>query len=207
MGYVMNKRYALLLIIILLILACDLPGLRPASSAPAPVSTQEDLILPPATPACISEDPTQRDIDRALDFTGGLFLGGDWERSHFAADGRVGVTWLNNSIGAVVYLEALIFPCGYEEADLNAYFSSANWAVIFQDYENHEIFSQCAAPNGLRLFEFEAVNLGFDYDIRYWVFNDTDHRVITMMMTFPESAEDLLDDYAASLFPNLPHCP
>ncbi|HRQ24885.1 MAG TPA: hypothetical protein PLF42_15770 [Anaerolineales bacterium] len=204
----MKTKTALWIALLFFLLSCAFFGTNPASpSAPQPAQTQEGLILPPATPACIFEEPTQRDIDRALDFTGGLFAGGDWERSHFAADGRVGVTWLNNSIGAVSYLEALIFPCGYEEADLDAYFSSANWDIIFENYQWHEVEAECSARNGLRLYEAYAASDGFDYDIRYWVFNDTDNRVITMMMTFPESAEDLLDDYAASLFPNLPHCP
>jgi hypothetical protein len=202
----MKYKRLLLSAFVLFTLGCALLSeLNPVETESQEVPTADTQHLLP--PACISDEPTQQDVDRALDFTGGLFSEGDWERSYFVSDGRVGVTWLNNSIGAVAYLEALIFICGYEEADLDSYFSPANWAVIFEDYDLHEVVSQCTAPSGLRLYEIDAINLGFDYNIRYWARNDGDNRVITVMMTFPESAEDLLDDYAASLFPNLPHCP
>jgi hypothetical protein len=148
----------------------------------------------------------QADIDRALEYAGALFKSDEWERSYTVMESRVGVTWLNNSIGAVAYLEALIFSCGYEEPDVDAYFSPETWDVIFQYYDDYEIVSECRTSNGLRLYEVDATNSGFEYDIRYWARNDTDNRVITMMMTFPVGTEDLLADYATRLFPPLPDC-
>jgi hypothetical protein len=202
----MNQKSMAWLAALLLIFACDLPGFRPAESTQQITPTREIEILPEAAPACISSEPAQRDIDRALQFTGGLFDTPEWERSYTVMSGRVGVTWLNNSVGAVAYLEALIFPCGYEEPDLDQYFNDETWDVIFENYDGHEIVLECETNSGLRLYEVEAANQGFDYDIRYWVRNDTDTRVITMMMTFPVDAEDFLDEYASRLFPALSNC-
>lgn len=205
----MKTKASLWIFVLLFVLACQLPGLRaPATPTPtlqiAPTRVIE--ILPTVTPACISPEPTQADIDRALDYAGALFKSDEWERSYTVMESRVGVTWLNNSLGAVAYLEALIFSCGYEEPDIDAYFSTETWDVIFENYDSYEIVSECRTDNGLRLYEVDATNIGFEYDIRYWARNDTDNRVITMMMTFPVGTEDLLDDYATRLFPPLPEC-
>lgn len=206
----MKTKAALWIVVLVFVMACELPGLRPAAtptSTPRVVPTREIVeVLPTVTPACISAEPTQVDIDRALDYTGTLFKSDEWERSYTVMESRVGVTWMNNSIGAVAYLEALIFSCGYEEPDIDAYFSPETWDVIFQYYDDYEIVSECRTNNGLRLYEVDATNNGFEYDVLYWGRNDSDYRVITMMMTFPVGAEDLLADYATRLFPPLPDC-
>lgn len=203
----MKIKSALWIVVLLFVMACQLPGMRaPVTPTPQIAPTRVVEIVPTVTPACISPEPTQADIDRALDYTGALFKNDEWERSYTVMESRVGVTWMNNSIGAVAYLEALIFSCGYEEPDIDAYFSPETWDIIFQYYDDYEIVSECRTNNGLRLYEVDATNNGFEYDIRYWARNDTEYRVITMMMTFPVGTEDLLEDYATRLFPPLPDC-
>lgn len=202
----MKTKAALWIVVLVFVMACELPGLRPTATPRALPTREAAEVLPTVTPACISAEPTQADIDRALDYTGTLFKGNEWERSYTVMESRVGVTWMNNSLGAVAYLEALIFSCGYEEPDIDAYFSPETWDIIFEYYDESEIVSECRTSNGLRLYEVDATNNGFEYDIRYWARNDTDYRLITMMMTFPVGTEDLLADYATRLFPPLPDC-
>jgi hypothetical protein len=208
MGYAMKTKPALWIALLFFLPACAFFGTKPASPpTPVPAPTQEILIPPTATtPACIDSAPTQADIDRALEFTGNLFASADWERSYTVMDGRVGVTWLSNPLGAVVYLEALIFPCGYEDQDLDAYFIAENWAVIFENYESYEILSSCRTDGGLRLYEIRTESMGFNYDVHYWARNDTDHRVLTVMMTFPEGSDPVSGEYATRLFPPLTDC-
>ena len=159
------------------------------------------------TPVCISAQPTQADIDRALLFTSETFNTPDWERSYTVSENRVSVSWLNNSQGALAYLEALIFPCGYEEPDIDKYFNDENWKIIFQSYESYTSTSpMCRTDNGLRLYEFKAVSQGFDYDIRYWAKNDTVNRVITFMFVVPVGSESMMNDIASRLFPRLSTC-
>jgi hypothetical protein len=208
MGYKMKPKSMVWLSAFLFIVACELPGLRSAEPTPQIVPTQEiQSPLPTLEPVCISDEPTQEDIDRGLAFTGNIFASPEWERSYAVMDGRVGVTWYNDTLGAVAYLEVLIFPCGYEEPDLDAYFSDENWEVIFENYDGYEIVSECKMNNGLQLYEVGASNMGFDYYINYWVRNDADTRVVTMMMTFPVESTDLLDEYSSRIFPTLSTCP
>jgi hypothetical protein len=195
------KKILPALIIIILLSACG-PSV---TAAPTPAPPEP----PPALDefGCISSIPTQADIDRALSYTGGLFDTPDWERSYYVADSRVAVTWFSTTLSAVAFLEALIFPCGYEEPDLDLFYSHENWQIIFENYERFEYAGQCGTNDGLRLYQFKGVDQGLIYDIQYWSQNDTMTRVMSMMIVFPAETPSLTAEYSNRLFPRLTSCP
>lgn len=208
------KRFLLAFMILFLITACggnaasdsptaELPAQLPPS--PEPFSSS----LNPAdipTPVCISSEPTQADIERALNFTGKIFENENWTRSYTVSADRVSVLWDNPSLGALAFLETLIFPCGYEDLDLDIFFSADSWQVVFGGYESYEFLSECRNNNGQRLYEFALTLDGIEYDANYWSVNDTPTRVITMQIIFPFEAEILFDEFSYSLFPQIPSC-
>ncbi len=198
------KRLLLAFVIVLLVSACA-PGTATPANELQP-SAANDPSVEQATPACISSEPTDADIDRALTYTEELFSGPDWERSYTVGGGRVSVTWANATDAAIAYSEALIFPCSYEEPDLNNFFSDENWNVIFGNYESYQPIAECRTDDGLRLYQFSATEEGFDYAINYWVENDTETRVMDMMIVFPAESTSLMDEYSANLFPELTSC-
>jgi hypothetical protein len=163
--------------------------------------------LPTVTAACISPAPTQKDIDRALSYTGEILNTPNWEQSYTLTESNVAVLWQDAPQSALVYLEARIKPCGYEEPDLNREFSDENWGATFANYESYEMTGECKNNDGLRLYEFKTQNQGFEYGIKYWVESDTDTRVITTMLVFPFEAKLLLDEYSSMLFPGYSTCP
>ena len=116
------------------------------------------------------------------------------------------MTWSNGAATAIAYLEALIFPCTYEEPDLNTFFNEENWQIIFANYESYQPVAECRTDTGLRLYQFSTVDSGFTYNINYWVKNDTETRVISMMIVFPVESEALMTEYSNSLFPELTSC-
>jgi hypothetical protein len=187
--------------------SCQIPGAVIPNATQPPVSTLEVVpIVPKVTPVCISSKPAQADIDSALAYTGDLFNEPEWQQTYTVSDGSVAVTWSNDNLGAVAYLEALIFPCGYEEPDLNNFFNEENWKVVFANYESYEAVSECKTDSGLRLYQFKAAEQGYDYDIKYWARNDTDTRVMGVMIVFPVESNSLMDEYSSDLFPDLTSC-
>ena len=199
------KRIVISIIVLIFLSACgSSPTPEPASPTLPPPT--EEVILSTVTPACISPEPRQEDIDRALGLTGQLFEQDDWEQSYTVSEDRVSVSWFSNSLASVAFLEALVFPCGYEEPDLNDYFTDENWSNVFANYEEYELVTECRSDIGLRLYQFDVISDGAPYLVNYWVSNDTSTRVITFMMIVPDDSFDLLDEYGYSIFPQLSNC-
>lgn len=206
------KKFALTLCLFLLMAGCvpSAPTAEPSPPAAAmPTLADGPLSVAPepASSSCISTEPTQADIDAALNFPDGLFDNADWSKSYAVSESRVAVTWTSDPLGAVVYIESLIFPCGYEEPDLDDYFNAEYWDIIFENYQSYEQSAACQNNDGLRLHEFNTSFEDNRYDTRYWIMNDTDTRVITAMLVFPADSADLMAEYSSSLFPDLTTCP
>ncbi len=206
----MKTRLIAMFMIAVLVSACGKTAAPPPTSTPAPSKTPPPTATQKAqatfTPVCISSEPSQADIDQARSFAGDVLDPSEWQQDYTVGDGRVSVTWQNTPQSAVIFIEALIFPCGYEEPDLNSYFTDTNWRAIFQNYDTYNLMYECKTDSGLRLYQFTVVSQGYNYNVRYWVVNDTDTRVMTVMLTFPFGSESLLDEYSIKLFPNLPNC-
>jgi hypothetical protein len=207
-----TKLFAVLSIAIILA-SCGktTPTAAPTSTSVPPSPTQSPVAstrtpIPTFTPVCISSEPTQQDIDRAITFTGDVLAPSDWQETYEVVNGRVSVTLQNTPESAVAFIEAVIFPCGYEEPDLNNYFSEENWKAIFQNYDTYNMEGECKSEKGIRLYQFKAFSQGYEYAVRYWVVNDTDSRIITVMLTFPSISASELDNYSIKLFPDLPNC-
>lgn len=202
------KKIPFALMILFVLSACGsaTPTASPIPPTAVPPPTNA-VILPTVTPACIDPEPTQEDIDRALSFTGKFFETEDWERTYTVAEDKVTVTWYSETLISVIYLEALIFPCGYEDQDLDQFFNVDSWQVVFGNYQGYEQITECRIDSGLRLYEFIVIDQGAEYEVRYWTVNDTDTRVITLMIVLPIESPDLMDEFAYSLFPTLEFCP
>jgi len=203
------KKYPLLFLTfatVLIAFSCGMPD--PVLPTLTFIPTRPVAPLATLTPVCISSQPTQADIDRALIFTGAAFSAAEWQRSEPAvSENRVSLYWQNNSQNALAYLEANIFKCGYEEPDINKYFDDENWKAIFQSYDSYTSTApMCRTDSGLRLYEFKAASGGNDYKVRYWVQNDTDNRVISLMFATPADNEAMMNDFASRLFPRLSTC-
>jgi hypothetical protein len=196
----MKIKFSILLITAIFLSACEIPGAVLATPSLPSVGQ------PVVTPGCISREPTQADIDHALTYAGKIFSGIDWVRSYTVETNRVYVTWSNGPLNALAFTEALIFECGYTDSDIDAYFSGENWNTIFANYESYQAISECKSTNKLRLYQFTAQKAGFEYAIKYWTLNDTDTRVMELMIVFPVDSKSLMDEFSSRLFPELTSC-
>jgi hypothetical protein len=204
--YGMKRIYSVFLAIF--ISSCATAGIPTSTSTISPTETPTVTKAAPVTvtAVCISPEPTQQDVDAALSYTDEVFDLTEWEQTYVVGEERVSLTLQNIPQSAVVFLEAIIFPCGYEEPDLNRYLSDDHWNALFANYDSYEMIDECRSDMGLRLYEFEAASQGIDYNISYWEENDTDERIITTMIIFPFGSEATMDEYSIQLFPELPNC-
>jgi hypothetical protein len=187
------------------------------TSTPTPTNTPTPTLSPTATPTpsptpsdCSTQtEPTEQDVNYALTFSGNIFETDDWQRSHTVASMRTSVTWLNDSVGALAYLEYLIYSCGYDQDDIEKYYSEQNFQeVIFSgNYQNMQRIAQCTDVTGeLTLHEFRGVWQDEEYLFRMWVKLDNRTRVLSLLLVFPENSSDLLDKYSIKNFPTLDSC-
>ncbi|HCR71598.1 MAG TPA: hypothetical protein DIW23_09155, partial [Anaerolineae bacterium] len=78
--------------------------------------------------------------------------------------------------------------------------------IVFGNYQSYEYVDECRLDSGVRLYQFITVDQGFEYDVHYWVVNDTDTRVISVMIVMPIESQALIDEFSYSLFPQLTDC-
>jgi hypothetical protein len=157
--------------------------------------------------ACGTGDSNYADVWRARTFAFGVFESSQWRNSYAALPFRIDVIWESLELESVVFLEYLLFNCGYTEEDLDEYFSDENFEqIIFIDYDNVQKIGECRLGN-LRLYEFHADLFERPYRLSQWVQPDGEQRVTAFLMVFPIQNEHLMRSYATKIFPDLPACP
>lgn len=153
---------------------------------------------------CVPTEPTEQDINDILSFYKKTFNVPGWERSYTVMSDRVAVTWMHNEFGGVAYFENLLFSCGSAYEQIDEYLSKDSFEIIFTDYDSYEETDACQM-SGLHLYQFDVINQGEPYQIRYWAEPQSDTRVYITMLVFPKDSPRL-DEYAASLYPQLTAC-
>ncbi|HNB51862.1 MAG TPA: hypothetical protein PK530_07960 [Anaerolineales bacterium] len=193
-----TKKTSLLLpalFFLLMILACQ---------SYAPIATPTPTIDPVA---CVTQtEPTQADIDFTLDFGDKIFTGGDWKRAYTVESQRLSASWTSDDLSSVGYLDYLIFSCGTTADELEGYFNRDYWPVLFQNYEGYEPINSCGSLASTKLWEFDATSSGSDYQVLYWVRQESASRVLTMFFVYPPDSETIMQAYATQMFPDLTSC-
>ena len=157
--------------------------------------------------ACGTGDSNYSDIWRARNYARGVFDSEFWEISYETLPFRIDVVWDSPQFESLVYLEYLIFNCGYTEEDLDDYFNEEYFAqIVLIDYDNPQKVSECRLGD-VRLYEFRADFMGQSYRISQWVKPDNERRVAGVFMTFPLEDAERMYSYAVKIFPELPACP
>lgn len=157
------------------------------------------------TDECGPIEPAEEDVRFALSIGQDLFSKPEWVKSYTVEPYQVRLTRLNDTESAVAYIEYLMYNCGYGQADLDERFSQASFAIVFQNYESHAQTNFCEEGN-LALYEYDLVNDEYPYAARYWVKQQSDTRLLIVMLVFPRENSTLMDTYATRLFPDLASC-
>lgn len=188
-------------------LAC---GLSARTATPVPTDTPTPTSTPTETTVtdCTTQtEPTEQDIQYLLGFPGDSLASAEWERSYQVKNMVASATWMNNTKGAMVDVEMLIFSCGYTQNNVDTYFSEKNLTeVILRDYQ--PVFtSKCKDVTGrLELFEFNATLHEQPYLVRLWIQPVNDTRLLSAILTYPEVSKGEFDQVSQELFSSLHSC-
>ena len=180
--------------IMMVVLSCNFSSSVPYLFKPTE-SVQED---------CSPAEPTEQDINDILSFYKKTFDIPGWERSYTVMSDRVAVTWINNELGGLAYFENLLYNCGGAYDQIDEYLNKDSFAIIFTDYASYEETAYCRVSE-LRLHQFDVINQGQPYQIRYWAEPQSDMRVYISMLVFPTEISQM-DEYAKNLYSQLAEC-
>jgi hypothetical protein len=172
-------------------------------------TTVEPVIQPPVVEATAPlVDGYSISSEAAL--TGGtaIFEESMWRLQTGSSDLKTTYTWLSDSLGAVVYVEYLVYPRGLATEDIDTTFN-ADWLdTTLSPYQPFEQRATCVWDD-VRLYEYGGTikSNETDYDIRYWIDPINPHYVVTVFMAFPVDDEgQSLDFYAGQMYPALAAC-
>ncbi len=191
----------------LLILACNalaqpLPFFATPTATASQIPTASDVTL---DPNCPNPQPSQDYVDFALQHDKEYFSSSGWKNSYTVIESRVSVTWKNDDMSAVANIDHVIF-CDATNARLDEYYTPDVLAIIFQNYESHEVQDDCRSGDNLRLYELNVKSQGLDYNARFWVeLVDSDHTRETLLV-FPVDDQADMSSYSQKIMPELPSC-
>ncbi len=157
------------------------------------------------TDECGPIEPSEEDIRFLLTIGQDLFSKPEWVKSYTVEPYKVSFTRRNDTESAIAYGEYLMYNCGYGQAELDEYFSDAGFAIIFANYDRYAQTNFCE-QGSLALYEYDLVFEGSPYLARYWVKQQSDTRLLVLMLVFPDESRAVLDTYATRLFPDLSSC-
>jgi hypothetical protein len=157
------------------------------------------------TDQCGPIEPSDQEVKYALSFESGLFTSNDWVKSYTVEPHKISITRNNDTESAIAYTEYLIFNCGYSQQDLNSYFNTDNFNVVFGGYESHTLSKFCEMKK-LSLYQYDLILKGMPYSARYWVKQDDSKHIFVMMLVLPKTSPDKLDRYSKQIFPQYSSC-
>jgi len=168
---------------------------------------------PTATPLSITDDctkntePTEQDVKYALAFSGNTFDPGSWDRSYTVQSMRVSVTWFSKDKKKMVFLDHLIYSCGFKQSDWDYVLADQTFRIRFQSYQNLNRVTSCTRnESNLKLVEYTAQHSETNYRIRFWATLNEPTRLLNVALVFPEESRTDLDRYSSRFFPNLSSC-
>jgi hypothetical protein len=158
------------------------------------------------TPAdCPIIPATQQDFDEAIIIGNGIFEPEIWELKSGEHPALISVGWFSRSSDAFSHSQYLLYNCGYTQADLDRFYSDGNWNIMLDGYEAWTRNDTCK-KDGIILHEFSMTYVGKPMIMRFWIFPVNEKRVRDIQLTFSANDPELMEKYAARLFPNFTSC-
>ena len=155
--------------------------------------------------SCTSLQPTQGDVQYALDFGKELFTDVNWQRSYTVQELQATVSWTHRSMSALADVTVYMFCDDNGTDDITGFYNEQSLQVMFQGYDQSRLAASCAKDK-LLLYQLEALKDGQTYNIRLWAEPLNKSRMLSVVVTFPAAENALLQQYGQEFFPELPEC-
>ena len=156
--------------------------------------------------SCASLQPSQGDVQYALDFGKELFTDINWQRTYMVQELQATVSWTHRTISALADVTVYMFCDDTGTDDITWFYNDQSLQVMFQGYEESRLVASCGKDK-LLLYELEALKDGQIYNIHLWAEPLNKSRLLSVVVTFPQQETALLDQYGQEFFPQLPSCP
>jgi hypothetical protein len=155
--------------------------------------------------ACTPQEQAKREIYTALEYGDDVFEPELWFANAAEEATRTTAQWTSFELKAVSFLEILDFDQDMDQAGIEAYFNTAWFTGAFANYEGWGQSAACRFGDTM-LFEFNMDSEGRPYALRYWVQPINARRVVAVFITLPLDVPDLMNTYAARMFPDAASC-
>lgn len=203
----MLKKWIVLLLLLALAVIVQA---QDATEEATPEATQEataEPVVQEETPEATAEPgiPQLREIYAALAYGEEVFEPDVWQASATEMELQTTAQWNAPSLGALSFLNYLHFKDGITLDGMNAFFDKTWFDATFANYEGYRKTGVCYADE-ITLHKFTLGLRGSDYAMRYWTEMASPTRIAAIYIVVPSNNPEVMDQYAARLFPQLPDC-
>lgn len=191
----MKRLYAIPLVFLLA--ACNaLPSfMRPSTPTEGPFL------------GCASPQPSEKDVQSALNFHSDVFPASDWSQTHEMYDYNVAVTYTHRTLPAFAVVDLLLF-CDEQGTNrvTELYFTGANVLAMYaNDFGELKIDSQCG-DDDLLLYEITADGPDRDFNSNAWGEKQDEVRFFIVRLVVQNTFANQFNEYSSMLFPELSSC-
>ena len=156
--------------------------------------------------SCESLQPTESDVQYALNYGKDLFTNANWMRSYTVKELEAAVSWTHRTRPALADVTVFLFCDETGTENISWFYSDESLQIMFQDYDEARLVKSCNSGD-LLLYELEAVEENQTYDIHLWAEPLNRSRLLSVLLTFPKEESDMLNKYGQEFFPQLVSCP
>jgi hypothetical protein len=156
--------------------------------------------------SCESLQPTENDVQYALNYGKGLFTDANWIRSYTVKELQAGVSWTHRTMSALADVTVFMFCDETGTENISWFYSDEALQTMFEGYDEAKLVASCD-KDSLLLYELETVKESQTYNIRLWAEPLNKSRLLSVLLTFPKEESALLDKYSQEFFPQLTSCP
>lgn len=160
------------------------------------IIAQQECPITPATP---------QDFAKAVAIGEDIFEPEIWRLQTGEHPSLISVGWFDDAHEAIAHSQYLLYNCGYTQADIDTFYGDENMKIMLGGYNSWQQTAVCQQDD-ITLREFTMDYVGTPFAMRFWVQPVNDKRVQDINLAFAVKDADLMEKYAARLFPDFISC-